>query len=556
MDPVDDVIAWADRGLEVKVLAESLYGSHSRQIRSEDYYYRGGVAFTMIGASFRARLHAWRSVIDSMGSSVYSPVEDLVQCSLNSSRAQYVMESLNPTMHFQLGDVDRVPLAEVSDVESIVSGVRAGFTRSEASREVAIDFVLPGPSPWRHAQEWAQFAVDRSDGEPLPPYMEELDAEPSTDHMSFALGAALGRFDENGGGILDLAKADLANALPAGICFLDGTLDPRATDDSLGHSTADLLRAKWKEHGPAIARDSDLRTWLRLRFFPDVHKGMYENRPIHWPLSSAKKTFVAYVTVHRWNEDTLRALLAEHLEPALTRLEGQLTDVREARASDDKKTARQAERRHDQLVKWKEELEDFIANVEQCAEKGPPPPDDKTPAREVDARYAPDLDDGVMINSAALWPLLEPQWKDPKRSWKELASAKGKKDYDWSHLAARYFPKRVDGKCKDDPSLAVAHGCFWRYHPQNAYKWELRLQDEIGPDFTLDEEGSDEARASFERDHPKKVEQLVAAEMKRRERKSKKATEERATDPEASENEVAELDADEEPTLFPSKGGC
>jgi hypothetical protein len=65
-----------------------------------------------------------------------------------------------------------------------------------------------------------------------------------------------------------------------------------------------------------------------------------------------------------------------------------------------------------------------------------------------------------MINSAALWPLLEPQWKDPKKWWKELATAKGKKDYDWSHLAMRYWPTRVDAKCQEDPSLGVAHGCF------------------------------------------------------------------------------------------------
>ena len=58
------------------------------------------------------------------------------------------------------------------------------------------------------------------------------------------------------------------------------------------------------------------------------------------------------------------------------------------------------------------------------------------------------MDDGVIINSAALWPLLAPQWKDPKKWWKELAAAEGKKDYDWSHLAARYFPKRVDAKCQ------------------------------------------------------------------------------------------------------------
>ena len=176
-----------------------------------------------------------------------------------------------------------------------------------------------------------------------------------------------------------------------------------------------------------------------------------------------------------------------------------------------------------QVTTWKAELEEFIANVEQCSERRPPQPDDKTPDCEVDARYIPELDDGVMINSAALWPLLEPQWKDPKKWWKELASAKGKKDYDWSHLAARYFPTRVDEKCQKDPSLGVAHGCFWKYHPETAYRWELRLQDEIAADFTIDEEGSDDYRAAFEAARPERVEELVAKEHKRRAAKAKKA---------------------------------
>src|SRR5207302_8848917 len=131
-------------------------------------------------------------------------------------------------------------------------------------------------------------------------------------------------------------------------------------------------------------------------------------------------------------------------------------------------------------------------------------------------RFTMDLDDGVMINSAALWPLLEPQWKQPRTWWSELCNAKGKKDYDWSHLAARYFPTRVDAKCRHDPSLAVAHGCFWTYHPEKAYEWELRLQDEIGPDFTIDEAHSDTLRAQFEAAYPDKVKALMAAEHKRR----------------------------------------
>ena len=47
--------------------------------------------------------------------------------------------------------------------------------------------------------------------------------------------------------------------------------------------------------------------------------------------------------------------------------------------------------------------------------------------------------------------------------------------------------------------------------------WEAQLADAL-----IDEEGSDELRAAFERDHADKVEELVAAEHKRRERKRKK----------------------------------
>lgn len=221
--------------------------------------------------------------------------------------------------------------------------------------------------------------------------------------------------------------------------------------------------------------------------------------------------------------DALRKDLINEDGPSISTMRNYQTDLRPTRDGGDKKAAKEAEKRLGQVADWLEELNDFIAKVEQCAEKGPPPVDGKTTPREVDARYEMDLDDGVMINAAALWPLLEPQWKDPKKWWKELANAESKKDYDWAHLSKRYFPSRVDAKCKVDPSLAVAHGCFWKYHPEKAYQWELRLQDEIRPDFTIDEAGSDAARAAFEAEHPDEVEALVAKEQQRRLRKQAKA---------------------------------
>jgi hypothetical protein len=391
---------------------------------------------------------------------------------------------------------------------------------------VSHTFERPGQSSWRLAQAWGQRAVDRPDGEALPQYEPQYDPEPLTDHLSFAVGIALGRFSNNGKVIVE---ATTPTALQNGILFLSDASD----DASLAHSAATPIRAAWEQHGPAIDDQRTLKSYLQDRFFPDVHRKMYENRPIYFPLSSAKKSFVAYVSIHRWTASTLNDLLAEHLVPAKRRLEGEQTDLRPTRDSADKKAAKEAEKRLGQVASWLEELNDFIAKVEQCAEKGPPPPDGKTTAREVDARYEMDLDDGVMINAAALWPLLEPQWKDPKKWWKELANAEGKKDYDWAHLAKRYFPARVDAKCQLDPSLGVAHGCFWKYHAAKAYQWELRLQDEIRPDFTLDEVGSDAARAVFEAEHPEDVEALVTKEHQRRLRKLAKAGQADASDDDA-----------------------
>ena len=131
--------------------------------------------------------------------------------------------------------------------------------------------------------------------------------------------------------------------------------------------------------------------------------------------------------------------------------------------------------------------------VSTIAERGAPPADARCRARDADAPFVMDLE--RLDHQRRAMALLAPQWADPKKWWKQLCQSEGKKDYDWAHLARRYFPARVDEKCKKDPSLAVAHGCFWKYHPQKAYAWELRLKHEIRPEFTIDEEGSDKSRA-------------------------------------------------------------
>jgi len=487
IEPLTWLIQWHANGLDTKIYNETLYGSFSRSIQNEAIYFTLGVAFTTTGSQFSARAHRFPSIIDSKGSSIYPTCIASGVCTLNTSEIRTLLCDLNPTIDFKNVDIERVPIRGIPGCNEVFTFLKCQFDVHEAHREPSVEFKHPGPSPWRQAQNWAQTAVDRPEGAPLPPYVEVLDPEPPTDHLSYALGVALGRFGAQGEGVLDPATADLTHALPHGLLFLDTTLEDTDFRDGLGHPAAAPLHAAWAKYGSAIAPKRGLRDWFALDFFKDVHKGLYENRPIHWPLSSPDKTFVAWVNIHRFNAQTLRVLLADHLVSTQARIEGELNDLRTARDGADKKAARAAEKQLDRVLKARDELQAFITAVEQCADRGTPPTDPKCPAREQDARYDPDLDDGVMINSAALWPLLDPQWKDPKKWWKELATAVGRKDYDWSHLAMRYWPTRVDAKCRVDPSLGVAHGCFWRYHPARAWAWELRLQDEIGPDFRITE---------------------------------------------------------------------
>lgn len=531
-EPLTEILEWNNGGLQLNVFSAVSKGVRIQNVR---HYFELGVAFTGIGSRCAGRAHRYASVFGDKGASFFPTNRPAALSVMNSSSTREIVASLNPSISFTPGDIDRLPIVAVPGADVIYLELQKAFDEHERHREPSVEFHCPGPSSWISIQGWAQCVLDQPTGTSIVPYRSEYQQAHPVTFVSFTLGVALGRFGAHGEGILHAAPPA---ALPAGILFLSAASEA----DLLAHPACKLLLIAWREHGAIVGEGDDLRTYLRKGFFA-YHKSLYENRPIYFPLSSSKRSFVAWCSIHRWRDDTLQVLLADHLMPERRRLEGELEDLRIARAGAG--TKGKAEKRYADVQKLLEELTDFIAKITECAEKGPPPPDDKTPRRETDARYVMDLDDGVMVNSAALWPLLEPQWKDPKKWWKELATAQGRKDYDWSHLAARYFPTRVRAKCHDDPSLGVAHTCFWALHPAKAYAWELRLQDEIRPGFTIDEPGSDEARAKFLAEHAKQAEELRAAEQKRRERKAAKADDESENGPLFDQDAGEASEADE-----------
>ena len=494
MEPLSDVVNWRDLGLEVRLALDAAYGQGPQ---GEKHFFKRGVAFTTIGRSFRGRAHRLPSIFDVAGSSVLPSDVPATVCLLNSRFAREIVEDLNPTVNFQVGDVARIPFRPDPRAHEIFCALDAAYSAHETTQETSPCFLRPSVSPWRYAQDWAQRAVDRPDGEPLPPYEPEYDPPAPESFVSFGIGVALGRFGAAGEGILD---ATPASALPAGILFTSAE----------GH-------AAWAEHGAAVGGGDDLRTYLRKSFF-GYHKKLYENRPIYFPLSSAKKSFVAFVSIHRWRDDTLNVLLADHLVPEKRRLEDLVQAIRQALPS--APASSKVEKRFAEISNLVRELNTFIDEVTTVGQHGPSSPDDlaaRQGGREVDARFEMDLDDGVMVNSAALWPLLEPQWKDPKKWWRQVASRSGPKGthFDWSRVAQRYFPSRVADECRRDAVLASAHRCLWRLHPEKAHGWELRLRRDIRADFMITESDADECRSRFLAEHPETARRISDAVLKR-----------------------------------------
>src|SRR5690606_28978279 len=134
----------------------------------------------------------YRSLFDGKGRSVF-PVTGWANllCVLNTYVTQQTVSSLNPGVDFAVGDVNRIPLRQVHGAAFISRTIHAAFTLHESHREPSVEFKSPGPSTWRYAQDWAQRAVDRAKGEPLPPYEPEFDPPEPTSFVSFAIGVAL-----------------------------------------------------------------------------------------------------------------------------------------------------------------------------------------------------------------------------------------------------------------------------------------------------------------------------------------------------------------------------
>jgi len=270
---------------------------------------------------------------------------------------------------------------------------------------------------------------------------------PAPDETEFdALVGPAERFayvDEAGGRHLFPAAVEAALrelALPDGIAVLDEG-HPRDLPALVARALTLMLSETAAQDVILAGADGDLRKFLERDFFTQWHLKWYRKRPVYWPLQSAKRSYGFVLFHERVERATPYVLMRDYLDYKLNGLELRLGDLAPLRDAAEGRERKRLERELAQLAQTRDEIAEFAATLARLVREGYEP--------------APDwIDDGIILRLAPLWELI-PIWKrEPQKYWERLE----KGQYDWSHIALRYWPERVKAACRENKSYAIAHG--------------------------------------------------------------------------------------------------
>ena len=491
------VVNYFSNGQELKAHADPLYGNSgwSRIIKSTDMYFRRGVTWSLIASNgFAARLSPGGFIFDVAGMTCF-PSEDLIPVTLailNSRAAKFILSALNPTINYQVGDIERlpVPIERSPIIADLVSQCVDLSWQYSRESEITYDFIAPLHRAGDHvarqerlraleteidAEVSRLYGLNQEDltviglelnntsmaenGEEADPSREEDDeaaealeisqAEISRRWISYVIGTVLGRFDIGKPGGLGCGDFEETVVVEIRKLVDDDGIMP-CEDGNPQDIAARTLACLKLMLGAELAHEAirtglgegdsldTLRGWLDrftgqpAQSFWRYHFQMYRKRPVYWPFQSPGRWYTVWVFHERFGPDTLFRIRNEFVEPRLRLAEREIADLR-AQATKDRKAAKELDR----MLDLADDLGKFAANLKGITECG----------------YTSQIDDGVLFNAAPLHEVL-PSWPDTKIAWKELEEGK----YDWAHQAMVYWPERVIEACKTDRSFAIAHG--------------------------------------------------------------------------------------------------
>ena len=501
------VVNWGDEGNEIRNFIDPKTGKLKSVLRNIDFYFCPGLTWTVFttkafgvrvlpkgcvlshvgGAAMFDNVYNAKKSLLLLSSSAFRFFLDLTQGLADAGRRVYgvgameilpfalfpdnsvdkamkawslkrTLDSIEETSHAfllpamlrsRIGDFDQQMIeAELANIQNEIDNIALDLYGFSAADRAALSQDLKVEINDISCQDDANEEV-------------EAPADNLSALLSWSAGVAFGRFDWRlaTGERKTPPEPDPFDPLPA----LSPSMLPEGTKPY--HTHAGVL-VHDKGHPYDLARlieevlisvnvtfPDDVSLWLQRNFFT-FHLQRYSKSrrkaPIYWPLSTHSSGYTLWVYYPSLTSQTLYIAINDFVEPKLKQVSDELTVLRNkatSRTGDDEKQFEDRQVFELELI----ELRDTMLKIATT--------------------YKPSLDDGVQICASPLWELFQhkPWQKVLKDTWTKLE----KGDYDWAHLAMNYWPERVRLKCKNDKSLAIAHGLKELYiEPEGKVKKE------------------------------------------------------------------------------------
>ncbi|MGV8148995.1 MAG: BREX-1 system adenine-specific DNA-methyltransferase PglX [Alkaliphilus sp.] len=431
------VIFWSNQGKAVKDYAKELYGSYTRTIKNEEFYFKAGITYSFIGKDIGPRHTEAGFVFDVAGSSIFINDErkmNYVMGLLASNLARYYMNMLNPTINIQVGDLKKIPVIITDDSEKIDLINRIVNENIELSRdnwnmyEISWEFIKHAfilfsdestlirktYANWLNRNEHDFDCLKRNEEKLNEIYIElyclenevttkatEKDITITTadleidikSFISYSVGCMFGRYslDEDGlifaGGQFDPTKYFKFKPTEDNILLIS---EDDYFENDIVHRFIGFVKAAFSEEtleenlkyiaevlnpkAKGTARQT-IRTYFVKDFYKD-HLKTYKKRPIYWMTDSGKQNGIkALFYLHRYDKSTIARFRTDYLHEIQSAYENDIEITSNSTEAKDKKKV-------DLLKKKLVEVTDF----------------DKIAAHIANKQMEIDLDDGVEHN--------------------------------------------------------------------------------------------------------------------------------------------------------------
>ena len=493
-----NVVNWGSDGAEIRCFGiES--GKVASRPQNTNYYFLRGVTWSLIASrGFAARLSPGGWIFDVAGMTCFPSVKMVpaTLAVLNSRLGKFILSAINPTINYQVGDIERLPIPEDRSprIDELVNQCVDLARQESRENEAASDFIQPlrviaGRTARKEQLAALEteidaevsrlydlsnedlIAIDRElnrltasgDGDEATETDtdsgdEDDDADAASDltpadwarsWISYSIGAVLSRFEigkASGLGCGDFPEATVFEIRklidPDGImpCDREHPQDIAARSFACLELMIGAEEARERVHLATNAQGDPieaLRGWLdRFTGQPSASFWKYHHQLYRkrpvYWPFQSPKKSYTLWVFHEKLGPNTLHTLRDLANERLNLIERQITDLRPAAAKNRSK-AKDLQK----LEEESDDLREFLGRIKA----------------HIDAGYQSCIDDGVLLNAAPLHDLL-PSWPETRAAWKELEAGK----YDWAHQAMRHWPDRVTEACRTNRSFAIAHG--------------------------------------------------------------------------------------------------